>query len=688
MQSAWSRRVNRWTVGAVVSVPALAGGVTPAGIVSTGDVKPAFNLPGSPPGSGVTFTTPGGVFVGDAAPGTLTIENDSTLNGPFVVVGNQPTAGNVGTLDVFNGSALNLADGLDVGWEAAGVMRVIRSSVEAEFIRLGARGAGSGIVNFQAADVATAFIDVGAAGGGQLVVEGDSVVRVTAGVGGSTAPPGVRLGEQSASLGTALITGPFTEFHVEGGSMEVGENGRGRLTVSNGAEVNVGRILYSAFSSSSTGTLEFTGTGTTVTSFNQTAIADGGTSDLTISAAATLDSRKGPSLTFSSGIVGFRPGSDGDVTITGAGSRWVNDGTLNVGFQGDGTLDVESGGRAESVDGVIARLSGSTGTVNVTGTNSRWNITQGLYVGGRPATGAAGDAGQRGPGGTGLLTVGPGGAVNAGASATVFADGTIDVSSGGSVIVGLGATPAGAAGTVVVRPGATLAGSGRIIGNVLNGGGTVAPGQSPGRLRVTGRYDQTDAGTLDLEIGGLLPAVQHDQLAVTGAVSLDGTLAIRTDPTFTPAGGQSFTVMTFASRSGRFDTVTGRQISAHRVYAPVYSNTDLRLVVTEPGDATLDGVVNLADFGRLRQNFGDPAAGGDWTRGDFNVDGAVNLADFGLLRQHFGHSTTSGLSAGVTEADWAELLAFEATVPEPAAAGTLLALAPAMLARRRRPRYE
>ncbi len=51
------------------------------------------------------------------------------------------------------------------------------------------------------------------------------------------------------------------------------------------------------------------------------------------------------------------------------------------------------------------------------------------------------------------------------------------------------------------------------------------------------------------------------------------------------------------------------------------------------GDADRDRRVSLADFGRLRANFGQA---GTFSQGDFNYDGVVNLADFGILRANFG----------------------------------------------------
>ncbi len=92
-----------------------------------------------------------------------------------------------------------------------------------------------------------------------------------------------------------------------------------------------------------------------------------------------------------------------------------------------------------------------------------------------------------------------------------------------------------------------------------------------------------------------------------------------------------------------------------------------------PGDANLDGVVNLADFGLLRANFGDDFA--YLTTGDFDGDRDVDLADFGVLRANFGG----------TVGDLAVMDAWAATVPEPTGllAGGALTGAVGLLRRRR-----
>ena len=67
-------------------------------------------------------------------------------------------------------------------------------------------------------------------------------------------------------------------------------------------------------------------------------------------------------------------------------------------------------------------------------------------------------------------------------------------------------------GGTVVNNGGVIGGGGTVGGNVDNSAGTVAPGNSPGILTVTGNYSQGGGGTLEIEIMGSNPGEGgHDQ---------------------------------------------------------------------------------------------------------------------------------------------------------------------------------
>ena len=68
-----------------------------------------------------------------------------------------------------------------------------------------------------------------------------------------------------------------------------------------------------------------------------------GTGMLTIQSGGTLSSGA-----FLGETVGVNPGSQGTVTVTGAGSTWTNDQGIRVGFAGTGTLTIADGGTVSS----------------------------------------------------------------------------------------------------------------------------------------------------------------------------------------------------------------------------------------------------------------------------------------------------------------------------------------------------
>lgn len=72
--------------------------------------------------------------------------------------------------------------------------------------------------------------------------------------------------------------------------------------------------------------------------------------------------------------------------------------------------------------------------------------------------------------------------------------------------------------------------------------------------------------------------------------------------------------------------------------------------VAVPGDANLDGIVDIADFAILKNNFG--SSGSFWADGDFTGDAMVDLADYAILKRSFG----------LTSETWET----SQTVPEPA----------------------
>jgi hypothetical protein len=138
-------------------------------------------------------------------------------------------------------------------------------------------------------------------------------------------------------------------------------------------------------------------------------------------------------------------------------------------------------------------------------------------------------------------------------------------------------------GTLTLQ-GGTLTGTGILTGTVVNGG-EVRPGSSPGTLMVNGPYRQSSTGQLTVEVGGTTPGTGYDQFKVKGAATLSGTLNVTLYNGYLPNIGDAFQVLTYTTRSGLFTAYTGLVLPNGRSFSPLYTTTDLTLLVV-PGSIT------------------------------------------------------------------------------------------------------
>jgi T5SS/PEP-CTERM-associated repeat protein len=160
-------------------------------------------------------------------------------------------------------------------------------------------------------------------------------------------------------------------------------------------------------------------------------VGQSGSGNLTIQDGGTVSMSIGPLVGL--GAIGNGPGSQGTVTVTGAGSTWTN-GNVVVGGLGTGTLIIQNGGTVNNAGGGSVGLSvGSTGTVTVTGASSSFNNTLGLNIGSF---------------GTGTLTIADGGIVTPGGPFRVASN----AGSIGTLNIGAGASNSAAAPGTLTAP--------------------------------------------------------------------------------------------------------------------------------------------------------------------------------------------------------------------------------------------
>jgi len=163
--------------------------------------------------------------------------------------------------------------------------------------------------------------------------------------------------------------------------------------------------------------------------------------------------------------------------------------------------------------------------------------------------------------------------------------GTIPLS-GVDVVVNGGSVTAG---TLVINSNSKVRGTGTINANITNNN-LVSPGNTgPGKLTINGSYTQSGSGNYTVELNGLTPQTQFDQIAASGAVSLGGTLSI--SRTYLPAIGESFKIIDKTSPGA----VSGTFLNSPEgdIYTVNGIPLQLSYVGGDGNDVTLTRVANL-----------------------------------------------------------------------------------------------
>ena len=158
--------------------------------------------------------------------------------------------------------------------------------------------------------------------------------------------------------------------------------------------------------------------------------------------------------------------------------------------------------------------------------------------------------------------------------------------------------------------GGSLVGTGLVtVANVqhLVNSASVSPGFPLGEMDITGNYQQTASGVLNIELGGYSGGTNFDLVTVTGGggagvATLGGTLSVALTNGFSPTNGATFTFLTAASRVGAFSTFNypsndiGMQLITDATSATI-KITNLKPVVanpiTDPASVTYGAAFNF-----------------------------------------------------------------------------------------------
>ena len=159
---------------------------------------------------------------------------------------------------------------------------------------------------------------------------------------------------------------------------------------------------------------------------------------------------------------------------------------------------------------------------------------------------------------------------------------------------------------------------------------------------------------MEIEVGGISPGTQHDQVQVAGNVSLNGTLAVSLINSFSPVVGNSFDILNWTTVAGTFSLLDLQPLAGGLAWNTSQLYTSGVLSVGIAGDYNGNGSVDTADYILWRN--GGPLAN------QVDDPNTVNGQDYTEWRARFGNP---GSGSGSSSAFPPPPSALNASVPEP-----------------------
>lgn len=500
--------------------------------------------------------------------GYLTIENGAHFNigataeedTGHLVVGLKPNDGGVVAVSGA-GSTLSVGGDIDVGEYGTGTLFASDgASIFSYGGYLAYRSGSSGSVTLDGCGTVWQALNdfhVGCRGSGILMLSDGAQVAANP-LGSST----MYIGTESGAEGQVWMTGADTSINLYEGSLIVGSDGYGAMSVADGATVNCGF-----------------------------------------------------------GYLGDGSGAYGAVEVIGPESRWDVAYNLWIGVSGHGSTWIGDGGSVACNYLTVAAFDGAAGALAINGSGSSCVVTLDALIGGwMDSDDDVPNRSGWNNGGTATVLVEDGGVFSVGRTVWIGRRGivgvsggtleaeNVDVFSGGKLIVSNG-------GVLDVRSqfsidgllqsdvplsfnsGQSLVGNGTIDATQTRflAGSLVAPGHSAGTLTFTGGL-QLDPGShtqIELGDGGLC-----DKLVVAGTFRPGGTLVLRQLSGTSPSWGYTFA--STGHTTGAFDTVDASALSTlpKRIISADHWSLikfkDLREIASTPNAQNMAAVLDPA----------------------------------------------------------------------------------------------
>jgi len=524
-----------------------------------------------------SLSTEASIRVGDLGLGRFRLNADSgTVDvGTNLYIGLR-SSGN-GSYTLRNGN-LSVGDSTYVGNSGTG--EFIQEGGRHEIglnLTLGENSSGSGVYTLSGGKLLAEKTTIGKSGSGIFNQSGGDHYALK--FDGAAITGGLTLGEDFASEGTYNLSAGNLDSYIT----FVGYNGTGVFNQTGG----VHSARYLSINSSSYyhldgGTLIVPSTIHDTSSSYVIHIPDIGSFYVVAGASGNLyidgGSLIGDDIAVRNLGVGYTPGSNG--------SHAMSDGFMHatmeyIGGEGSG-LFTQSGGLHDVGSLILGHTAGSNGTYELTGGNLS---TAGTVIGNRGSA-VFNQAGGTHDVANNLVM----GYISGSDSSYTLSAGSLAANgmeighSGNSAFIQTGGVITvatklglGASGSYDLQGGAldvnvidtAINGSGKFsftggtlsvdsyLGNLVNNGGTLAPGNSPGVTTIEGNYSQDINSTLKIELGGMLAGSEYDVLDISGSATLDGILDVslfdRGSGLFEPAEGDYFDILMADTIIGEFD---------------------------------------------------------------------------------------------------------------------------------------
>lgn len=392
--------------------------------------------------------------------------------------------------------------------------------------------------------LSTATWQAGSGGNGSLVVTGPQTVWTSTGgvdiarTAGATGSLTISNGAAAYIRSVGIYTGAGAEVTIRdaGTHVEIGDPTNssaaawlspsgGTVNVLNGAYLYASGIYVGPDGSNLT-TMNIAGRGTKVDSAVRIYVGgqNGSRNADPMNGNGVLNVTDGALVTSASIGAGMDPHSQGTINISGNGTRlWANaPGNVYAGYNGNGTVVVSNGAELKADNEIrIGYAAQGQGVLAIGATSGQAAAAPGTVTASRIVFGS----------GIGQLVFNHTSS-NYTLASNIVGNGSIQAIAGRTTLTGDSSqftgtmqvsggilTMTGVIGAVMaVESGAVLTGSGTVGGVDAQAGATVAPGNSPGTLTVTGNYQQAAGSTYNAE---LVPgSTVSDRIAVGGTATL------------------------------------------------------------------------------------------------------------------------------------------------------------------------